>query len=84
MHKKNWLFLVNYVKRGEGGRLDGRRNRMVLYSERMFRKWIRIPGESFSKGNKVPIAGKSIAETVINGYNFSKTNLHKNGTKGNK
>ena len=50
---------------------------MVLYFGKMYHDSAQISTESFTPENKVPIMGESIAKTVKNGYNSSKTNLQK-------
>jgi hypothetical protein len=59
-------------------------NWMVLCFGKMFHEYLYIPTESSTTANKVPSNGESIAKTDKNGYNSSKTNLHKIGTTGNK
>ena len=95
MHKNGFLILdtrrgavlAMVVRRGEDGRLDHQKadlNWMVLCFGKMFHKSLHISIESSATGNNVPSTGECIAKTEENGYNSSKTNLHKNGTTGNR
>ena len=84
MHKNKFLILdIQRVTafRAQPGPDDGW---MVLCFGKMFHKSLRNSIESSATGNNVPSTVECIAKTEENGYNSSKTNLHKIGTTGNR